>query len=256
MDRRLRDFSIDSILSRRPSRRRDMICTSSDGHIIRVFLQSSSLWRRFHSLGTEMIVTKSGRRMFPTLSVLMTGLDPVKSYVVMVDLECIEMKRFRYSFHQSKWISTGPGESELPSRMFVHTDSPARGSHWMRAPISFDKMKLTNNQLDNNGHIIVNSMHKYRPRVHVIEQEDAQKRHTFSFDETEFIAVTAYQNHRITSLKIESNPFAKGFRECEVQGELGGTNGAAASFQSVFPLIFPFFAHLTGTAGVGHSIEK
>uniref|UniRef100_A0A1I7THI7 T-box domain-containing protein n=2 Tax=Caenorhabditis tropicalis TaxID=1561998 RepID=A0A1I7THI7_9PELO len=179
------NFSIDSILAKRPRK-----------SLIRVFLQSSHLWRRFHSLGTEMIVTKSGRRMFPTLSVLISGLDPMKNYVVTVDLECIELKRFRYSFHQSKWISTGPGESELPSRMFVHPDSPARGSHWMRAPVSFDKMKLTNNQLDSNGHIIVNSMHKYRPRVHVIEQDGSQTRHTFSFEETEFIAVTAYQNHR------------------------------------------------------------
>lgn len=40
-------------------------------------------------------------------------------------------------------------------------------------------------------------MHKYRPRVHIIEQDDSQKRHTFSFEETEFIAVTAYQNHRV-----------------------------------------------------------
>ncbi|CCD72344.1 T-box transcription factor mls-1 [Caenorhabditis elegans] len=248
-----RNFSIDAILARKPVEKRKQIITKDNCKFIRVFLQSSNLWRRFHNLGTEMIVTKSGRRMFPTLSVIIAGLDPVKSYVVMVDLECIEMKRFRYSFHQSKWISTGPGESELPSRMFVHTDSPARGAHWMRAPVSFDKMKLTNNQLDNNGHIIVNSMHKYRPRVHIIEQDDSQKRHTFSFEETEFIAVTAYQNHRITSLKIESNPFAKGFRECEVQGiemnSVGGMTGGPA-FQSVFPLIFPYFANLASNMNV------
>lgn len=38
---------------------------------------------------------------------------------------------------------------------------------------------------------------------------------TFIFTETKFIAVTAYQNHRITQLKIASNPFAKGFRDCD-----------------------------------------
>ncbi|ETN71428.1 T-box, partial [Necator americanus] len=31
--------------------------------------------------------------------------------------------------------------------------------------------------------------------------------------ETEFVAVTAYQNSTITQLKIEHNPFAKGFRD-------------------------------------------
>ena len=42
-----------------------------------------------------------------------------------------------------------------------------------------------------------------------------QNYHTFIFNETKFIAVTAYQNHRITQLKIASNPFAKGFRDCD-----------------------------------------
>ncbi|VDM83365.1 unnamed protein product [Strongylus vulgaris] len=31
--------------------------------------------------------------------------------------------------------------------------------------------------------------------------------------QTEFVAVTAYQNNTITQLKIEHNPFAKGFRD-------------------------------------------
>lgn len=35
----------------------------------------------------------------------------------------------------------------------------------------------------------------------------------FTFPETAFITVTAYQNQQITKLKIDSNPFAKGFRE-------------------------------------------
>lgn len=42
-----------------------------------------------------------------------------------------------------------------------------------------------------------------------------QNYRTIIFSETKFIAVTAYQNHRITQLKIASNPFAKGFRDCD-----------------------------------------
>ena len=44
---------------------------------------------------------------------------------------------------------------------------------------------------------------------------DYQNFRTIVFSETKFIAVTAYQNHRITQLKIASNPFAKGFRDCD-----------------------------------------
>lgn len=35
----------------------------------------------------------------------------------------------------------------------MHPDSPAPGSQWMKQLVSFDKLKLTNNQLDDNGHV-------------------------------------------------------------------------------------------------------
>ena len=36
---------------------------------------------------------------------------------------------------------------------------------------------------------------------------------TYVFKECDFIAVTAYQNEKVTQLKIDHNPFAKGFRD-------------------------------------------
>ncbi|KAL3856656.1 hypothetical protein ACJMK2_011384 [Sinanodonta woodiana] len=70
--------------------------------------------------------------------------------------------------------------------------------------------------------IILNSMHKFQPRFHIVyvnpKGDDCSKtenHRTFVFAETKFMAVTAYQNHRITQLKIASNPFAKGFRDVE-----------------------------------------
>ncbi|PAV82138.1 hypothetical protein WR25_01317 [Diploscapter pachys] len=218
------DFSIESILrtdkeaGNEQQEQKHRLASSSwqEKEGIKLRLDGAALWRRFHALGTEMIVTKSGRRMFPTLAVSVADLSPSASYSLMVDLNPVDKKRYRYSFHQSKWIATGPGEAELPSRVFVHPDSPANGLHWMRSSVSFDKIKLTNNQLDQSGHIIVNSMHRYRPRIHVLKHDEPGSTQVFEFPETTFIAVTAYQNHRITSLKIESNPFAKGFRECEL----------------------------------------
>ena len=65
---------------------------------------------------------------------------------------------------------------------------------------------------------ILNSMHKYQPRFHLVRASDIMQLpystfRTYVFKETEFIAVTAYQNEKITQLKIDHNPFAKGFRE-------------------------------------------
>lgn len=54
--------------------------------------------------------------------------------------------------------------------------------------------------------IILNSMHRYQPRFHVILVDDNCSVHkaeenfkTFIFEETKFTAVTAYQNHRVRS---------------------------------------------------------
>ena len=88
-------------------------------------------------------------------------------------------------------------------------------------------------------------MHKFQPRIHLALVDDLWnsgypldirkvKHKTFTFELTSFTAVTAYQNQlvrifqffeaktticeknfffQITKLKIDSNPFAKGFRD-------------------------------------------
>ncbi|XP_042640827.1 T-box transcription factor TBX10-like [Tyto alba] len=184
-------------------------------------LEMGSLWEEFNRLGTEMIVTKAGRRMFPTFQVKLSGLDPLADYVLLMDFIPLDDKRYRYAFHSSSWLAAGRADPAAPGRVHFHPDSPAKGAQWMRQIVSFDKLKLTNNLLDDNGHIILNSMHRYQPRFHVVfvdprrdsERFAHQNFKSFSFPETQFMAVTAYQNHRITQLKIASNPFAKGFRD-------------------------------------------
>uniref|UniRef100_A0A8C1YHV7 T-box domain-containing protein n=1 Tax=Cyprinus carpio TaxID=7962 RepID=A0A8C1YHV7_CYPCA len=190
---------------------------------VRVQLEMQSLWRQFDQLGTEMIVTKAGRRMFPTFQVHISGMDPAAEYVLLLDFIPVDDKRYRYAFHSSSWMVAGRGDIAAPGRVHFHPDSPARGAQWVKQTVSFDRLKLTNNLLDDNGHMILNSMHRYQPRLHVIlvdRSRDSQRyAHrnfcTFIFPETRFIAVTAYQNHRITQLKIACNPFAKGFRAAD-----------------------------------------
>uniref|UniRef100_A0A669CJR4 T-box domain-containing protein n=1 Tax=Oreochromis niloticus TaxID=8128 RepID=A0A669CJR4_ORENI len=184
---------------------------------VRVQLEMQALWQQFDQLGTEMIVTKAGRRMFPTFQVRISGMDPSAEYVLLMDFIPVDSKRYRYAFHSSSWLVAGRADVAAPSRMHFHPDSPARGAQWMKQTVSFDSLKLTNNLLDDNGHMILNSMHRYQPRFHVVYVDPAPNSHlnayknfcSFSFPETRFMAVTAYQNHRITQLKIASNPFAK-----------------------------------------------
>ncbi|KAF5899117.1 T-box transcription factor TBX3-like isoform X4, partial [Clarias magur] len=181
-----------------------------------VHLEGMDLWRQFHRIGTEMVITKSGRRLFPPLRVRCSGLERRASYVLLMDV--VSSDSCRYKFHHSRWTVAGKADPELPKRMYVHPDSPASGDHWMSRVATFHKLKLTNNISDKHGFTILNSMHKYQPRLHLVRADDLLKLpysafRTFVFPVTEFIAVTAYQNDKITQLKIDNNPFAKGFRD-------------------------------------------
>ncbi|XP_072450843.1 T-box transcription factor TBX22-like isoform X2 [Chiloscyllium punctatum] len=196
-----------------------------DSEGLHLELQGSELWKRFHEIGTEMIITKAGRRMFPAVRVKIKGLEPAKQYYIAMDIIPVDSKRYRYVYHSSQWMVAGNTEqSPLTPRLYMHPDSPASGESWMKQIVSFDRVKLTNNDMDEKGHIILQSMHKYRPRIHVILKEADEHVsvnqilppngvRTFAFPETEFTTVTAYQNQQITRLKIDRNPFAKGFRD-------------------------------------------
>ncbi|XP_063272137.1 T-box transcription factor TBX1 isoform X1 [Prinia subflava] len=225
---------------------------------VSVQLEMKALWDEFNQLGTEMIVTKAGRRMFPTFQVKIFGMDPMADYMLLMDFVPVDDKRYRYAFHSSSWLVAGKADPATPGRVHYHPDSPAKGAQWMKQIVSFDKLKLTNNLLDDNGHIILNSMHRYQPRFHVVyvdPRKDSEKYaeenfKTFVFEETRFTAVTAYQNHRITQLKIASNPFAKGFRDCDPEDWPRNHRPGALPLMSAFarsrnPVSSP--AHQNGT---------
>ncbi|KAF7203538.1 T-box transcription factor TBX21 [Nothobranchius furzeri] len=188
-----------------------------------VLLNNYPLWAKFHKFQTEMIITKQGRRMFPFLSFNISVLDPSAHYNVYVDVVLADQHHWRYQ--GGKWVQCGKAEGNMPgNRTYMHPDSPNTGAHWMRQEVSFSKLKLTNNKGSTNNvaqMIVLQSLHKYQPRLHIVEvKEDgsedpflSSKAQTFVFPETQFIAVTAYQNADITQLKIDHNPFAKGFRD-------------------------------------------
>ncbi|KAK6042432.1 T-box [Cooperia oncophora] len=95
-----------------------------------------------------------------------------------------------------------------------------------RSELVFMNYVKVDNQLLIAFQIFLQSMHKYIPVLSIFEIAhsetpflSASTSHPpkqvarIRIPETEFIAVTAYQNSTITQLKIEHNPFAKGFRD-------------------------------------------
>ena len=188
---------------------------------VRVMLENNPLWDEFHTENTEMIITKAGRRMFPEIRIRVVGLEMDERYILVMDLAPYDDNRYKY--HENEWVVAGKADPPVQGRLYIHPDSPCMGREWVKQPISFQKMKLTNNNLDQNGYIILNSMHKYQARVHIVlmdmtDENGVRRPSSFSthtFKETVFYAVTAYQNPKITKLKIKYNAFAKGFRSSD-----------------------------------------
>ncbi|XP_013792832.2 brachyury protein-like [Limulus polyphemus] len=184
---------------------------NEDGQL-RAELENLELWAKFQAVNNEMIVTKSGRRMFPVVQLRFSGLEPRGMYSIY--LEFVQLSGHRWKYMNGDWVPGGKAEPAPQQAVYIHPESPNFGSHWMESSVSFAKVKLTNKPSAPQGQIVLNSLHKYEPRVHIVKvttEDDGQHVGTFNFPEAEFVAVTAYQNEEVTALKIRHNPFAKAF---------------------------------------------
>ncbi|XP_056620935.1 MAX gene-associated protein isoform X2 [Triplophysa dalaica] len=195
-------------------------CDTRNGQhvdMIEVVLENESVWSRFHSVGTEMIITEQGRRMFPWCRFRLAGLHPKRCYSLLMDV--VPADDFRHRWNGEMWETDGPGEPRVPGQPCFHPDSPALGQRWMDGPVSFYKVKLTHDTVDQDGCVALRPMHRYQPRLHILprhqcavslQDPDVQM---FTFTNTEFYAVTTFQNPKIKQLKINCNPFMLAFRE-------------------------------------------
>lgn len=137
------------------------------------------------------------RRMFPAIQVQISGLNPEAPYCVFMEMTPASNCRYRYAA-SGGWAPAGGNEAHSPCRFFVHQDSPATGKQWMSQVVSFDKLKLTNTATPPPGQVVLNSMHKYQPKIIIANTSDLRDMLLASsvtkiFRKTSFIAVTAYQ---------------------------------------------------------------
>ncbi|XP_052770872.1 T-box transcription factor TBX19-like [Mya arenaria] len=185
---------------------------------VTIYLHDETMWREFAKYGTEMIINRGGRRMFPHIVLSMFGLNPEVMYSVI--LEIVPADERRYKFINNQWVAMGMADPGPDVQPVLHTDSPNMGDYWMRNRTSFSKVRLTNNKDTSakeclDGNILLLSMHKYKVVIRIRPEvtSHSEPERVFVFDESAFIAVTAYQNSQITQLKIQNNPFAKAFRD-------------------------------------------
>jgi len=98
--------------------------------------------------------------MFPTIRVSFHGhFDSASRYTVLTDIVPVDSKRYRYAYHRSMWLAAGKADLPVPGRLYVHPDSPftlprdGPDLPGKLQSVSFEKMKLTNNMLDNGGRV-------------------------------------------------------------------------------------------------------
>ena len=146
----------------------------------------------------------------------MNGLEENSLYTVQIEFRVADS--YKYRFINGEWRTSPRTEKISPKPiLYEHSDSPNFGHHWAKDSIAFSKLKLTNNENSKTADAVyLKSLMKYSPIIHVYRHDKKNvddKVLVFSqlFRETQFIAVTAYQNEAITSLKIKFNPFAKAF---------------------------------------------
>lgn len=88
--------------------------------------------------------------MFPVVKISASGLDPAAMYTVL--LEFVQVDTHRWKYVNGEWVPGGKAEVPPSNPIYVHPESPNFGAHWMKEPISFAKVKLTN-KTNGNGQV-------------------------------------------------------------------------------------------------------
>lgn len=91
--------------------------------------------------------------MFPPLRVSFGGAKLTQKYIIAMDIVPTDSKRYRYAYHRSSWLVAGKADPPVQSRLFVHPDGPFSGDALFKQIVSFEKVKLTNNEMDKCGHV-------------------------------------------------------------------------------------------------------
>lgn len=85
-----------------------------------------------------------------------SSLSGREKYHVLMDVLPYDGKRYRYAYHKSSWQQAGKADPPSPPRLFLHPDGPFTLEQLRRQVISFEKIKLTNNDANKHGYVSSN----------------------------------------------------------------------------------------------------
>ena len=70
---------------------------------ITIQLEDGDLWTAFEHTTNEMVVSKNGRRLFPSIKVRIQGLEPGAFYTIFIEFKQIGANRWK--FLNGSWLS-------------------------------------------------------------------------------------------------------------------------------------------------------
>lgn len=167
------------------------------------------------------------RRMFPTLRVSFSGIRTDQRYAVLLDVVPVDNKRYRYAYHRSSWLVAGKADPPAPNRLYAHPDSPYSGEQLRKQVVSFEKVKLTNNEMDKNGQ--VRFLFVYFPNIFIYQFKsqlflhlDKPCPHCLHFNTLKHVSCVSFSCYflftptvRITYIIHQSSAWKKCLRQCK-----------------------------------------
>lgn len=180
---------------------------------ITVTLEDKELWEEFDRQVNEMIITKTGRCLFPTLKIKVAGLEERQSYAIGMDLVGCGTGKLKYRGHKRGWYDAASGNPTKNllfdhdvreavkcvkmKEIYEHPDSSNTGAIWNAGIVSFGKVKLTNRFLahyqanseeeriffNREGLFSLHSFHRYVPRIHILPMTQMRNFRSSSFEE-------------------------------------------------------------------------
>lgn len=127
--------------------------------------------------------------MFPHLQLSIGGLQENVKYCVLVEMQPVSQHRHKYcgsntfdengnkSGNSGGWTKAGQAESQpdIEHRIYLHSESPARGTHWMKHVVNFNKLKITNNATERSSNVCTHDFTKSRhPELFLMRDSSRQ----------------------------------------------------------------------------------
>ncbi|PIC32519.1 hypothetical protein B9Z55_012822 [Caenorhabditis nigoni] len=189
---------------------------------IKIKLKNQDQWMHLHKTkgGNEMIVGVHGRAMFPRIQFEATNLVWSKMYRFGIKMVLCDRKKFVYD-KKAGWVrDENSDEMPIGESNEVYTECKS-GNFFMDFGIDFQHVKIYNEKTQNevaskpskinkavSCEVYLNC--KYIPVLTIYEADCRTVIRQFQFEESQFMAVSAYKGEDVKDFKSSSNKFVRG----------------------------------------------